>query len=169
MEEWDDEKEEEADLSYKLTQLDDMEAKWRAHEEANLESGYYATSYSGWLSYGSSLATNILENLQLKINDVHIRYEDSLTVPGQKFACGITISSLSAQSCDGNWIPGLINAWNGIASFKLVELKSFAFYWDKLVNSETFGEVPSSELAVSRICVLIYFYLQLQIYIFTTF
>ena len=37
---------------------------------------------------------------QLKIKDVHIRYEDDITIPGQLFALGVTIDSLTAQSCD---------------------------------------------------------------------
>lgn len=148
MKQWDAEAEEQADLDYKLSQLDRLEAKWRAQREAAIEGGYYASSYSGWLSYGTSLVTNIVENVQLKISDVHIRYEDSITVPDHRFACGITIESLSAHSCDSNWIPGFTTNWNEKqASFKLVELQSLNFYWDPLNNNETFGNINSNELA----------------------
>lgn len=48
--------------------------------------GYYASSYSSWMNYGTSLITNIIENLQLNIKDVHIRYEDGVTLPeGEQF------------------------------------------------------------------------------------
>lgn len=125
-----------------------MEAKWRTSREAAIEGGYYATSYSGWLSYGTSLATNIIENLELKINNVHIRYEDAgITVPDQRFACGITIDSLSARSCDANWITGYSTSWNQTsASFKLVELTSMSIYWQPLNNQETFGTASFEEL-----------------------
>lgn len=152
LDEWDDEKERLAELSYKLTQLDDMEAKWRTKREAYLESGYYTTSYSGWLNYGTSLATNIIENLQLVINDVHIRYEDTITIPKTPFTCGIIIESLSAQSCDSNWNPGLTSTWSqNSTSFKLLELKSFSVYWDHLPPDEIFGRTPSSDLVVSLV------------------
>uniref|UniRef100_A0A1B0D2C6 Uncharacterized protein n=1 Tax=Phlebotomus papatasi TaxID=29031 RepID=A0A1B0D2C6_PHLPP len=147
LEEWDAEAEEQADLDFKVARLDRLEAKWRAAREASIEgSCYYASSYSGWMNFGTSLVTNIVENLQLKISDVHIRYEDSITVPNHRFACGITVEWLSAQSCDSNWQPGFTSSQN-TASFKLLELQALSLYWDKLDSHETFGEVPSSDLA----------------------
>ncbi|XP_055378948.1 intermembrane lipid transfer protein Vps13D [Condylostylus longicornis] len=150
LEDWDDEKEKKYDLEYKLSRLDDVEAKFRAQKEINLENNYYASSYSGWLSYGSGLATNIIENLQLKIKDVHIRYEDSISIPNFRFACGVTINSLTAQSCDSNWNPGFNSSWSqNLASFKLVELQSFAFYWDRLTNDTTFGDCEADDLSIA--------------------
>lgn len=102
------------------------------------------------MSYGTSLVTNIVENLELKIRNVHIRYEDAITIPKNPFSCGITIDSLSARSCDANWKTSGSNAssWHqGMASFKLVELESMSFYWDPLKEHETFGEIGSTELA----------------------
>lgn len=149
LDEWDADVEEQADLDYKLSRLDGVEAQWRAAREAALEGGYYASSYSGWLSYGTSLVTNICENLELKIRNVHVRYEDdSLSVPGQRFCCGITIDSLSARSCDENWQTGFKTAWAaGGASFKLVELDGMSLYWDGLRASEACADVNSAELA----------------------
>lgn len=125
-----------------------MEAKWRAQREAADESGYYASSYSGWLSYGTSITTNIIENLELKIKNVHIRYEDtSITIPNQRFACGITIDSLTARSCDSNWMPGFSSSWTQTnATFKLVELSALSVYWQSLDDRETFGDVGIDEL-----------------------
>lgn len=128
--------------------MDRLESKFRANHEANLENGgYYASSYSGWMNYGTSLITNIVENLQLKINDVHIRYEDSITVPNHRFACGIQIESLSAQSCDTNWMASFTTNWSQYtATLKLVELHNLSFYWDPLSNEETFGNCCPSDL-----------------------
>ena len=62
---WDESVEEAAELEHKLGLLDAIEARWRAETEAGSEPGYYASSYSSWLSYGTSLVTNIVENLQV--------------------------------------------------------------------------------------------------------
>lgn len=70
--------EEQAILEYKLSRLDALEARWKADIEH--DPSYYASSYSSWLNYGTSLVTNIIENLQLNIKDVHIRYEDGVTL-----------------------------------------------------------------------------------------
>lgn len=130
--EWNAEIEQETALDFKLASLDRIEAKWRAQRETPVaEAGSYASSYSGWLSYGTSLMTNIVENLQLQINGIHIRYEDGITIPKQKFACGINIDALSAQSCDSSWVPGQTSNWNQQqVTFKLAELTNFAVYWD---------------------------------------
>lgn len=48
----------------KVALLDALEAQWRAEHEAS-DAGYYASSYSSWLSYGTGLLANIVENLQV--------------------------------------------------------------------------------------------------------
>ncbi|XP_069683777.1 intermembrane lipid transfer protein Vps13D isoform X2 [Periplaneta americana] len=146
--EWDEEAEEQAAQDYKLTLLDAMEARWRAEMESSQASSYYATSYSSWLSLGTSLVANIIENLQLKIKDVHLRYEDNITVQGQAFALGVTIESLTAQSCDDKWMPRFVGWDNGDTSFKLMELTGFAVYWDKLSEDQFLGGLSLGELAV---------------------
>lgn len=94
--------------------------------------------------------TNIAENLQLRVKDVHIRYEDDITIPRQSFAFGITIESLSAQSCDADWIPGFTTQWTTSSSaFKLVELTNMAMYWDPIEPpSELLGNMNMNQLAV---------------------
>jgi len=69
--------------------LDALEARWKADIEH--DPSYYASSYSSWLNYGTSLITNVIENLQLNIKDVHIRYEDGITLPdGKQFQMNIS-------------------------------------------------------------------------------
>lgn len=80
---YDNEAEEQAILEYKLNRLDALEARWKADIDA--DPGYYATSYSSWLNYGTSLVTSIIENIQLNIKDVHIRYEDGAILPDGMF------------------------------------------------------------------------------------
>ena len=41
-----------------------------------------------------------MENLQLNIRDVHVRYEDDVTNPQQISAMGLTLESLAARTCD---------------------------------------------------------------------
>jgi len=86
---------------------------------------------------------------QLKIKDVHIRYEDDTTIPGQLFALGVTIDSLTAQSCDDKWMPRFVGWDSGNTSFKLIELSTFAVYWDDLTDGQLLGGLSLDELAVS--------------------
>nr|XP_002733622.2 PREDICTED: vacuolar protein sorting-associated protein 13D-like [Saccoglossus kowalevskii] len=82
---------------------------------------------------------------KLNIRDVHIRYEDSTTIPNQSFAFGITITKLSAQSTDGSWVPKFVSRDSSEMMYKLVELQDFALYWD--LNPEFIGDLPMTELA----------------------
>uniref|UniRef100_A0A182P4B8 UBA domain-containing protein n=1 Tax=Anopheles epiroticus TaxID=199890 RepID=A0A182P4B8_9DIPT len=135
---WNAEVEQQTELDLKVASLDRLEAKWRAQRETPVTEGsYYASSYSGWLNYGTTLVTNIIENLQLTVNGIHVRYEDALTIPNQHFACGIKIDSLSAQSCDATWTPGKTANWSTQhLTFKLVELSNFSVYWDPRAQHE---------------------------------
>jgi vacuolar protein sorting-associated protein 13D len=93
--------------------------------------------------------------LQLKIKDVHFRYEDDTTIPGQLFALGVTIGSLKAQSCDDKWVPRFVE-WNTEnTSFKLIELSKFAVYWDNLTADHLLGGLSLDELSVSMFYKLI--------------
>ncbi|XP_075234181.1 vacuolar protein sorting 13D [Lycorma delicatula] len=147
--EWDEDAEEQAAQDYKHSLLDALEARWRAETEAG-DVSYYASSYSSWLSYGTTLVTNIVENLQLKIKDVHLRYEDDLTVNGSVFAAGVRIESLTAQSCDDTWSPKYM-CWDSVGySYKVVQLSSLAVYWDNNITKDSmWGDLALGELAVA--------------------
>ncbi len=46
-------------------------------------------------SFAEKLATNVIKNLQVKVSDIHIRYEDKTTNPGSPIAIGATLHNLS--------------------------------------------------------------------------
>lgn len=86
---------------------------------------------------------------QLKLNDVHIRYEDAVTCD-RPFACGLTVESLCAESCDSEWRRGftLLSDPEG-CSFKLLELHNLAIYWDPMpVPNGMFADCTITELTV---------------------
>jgi len=49
------------------------------------------------------VATRIIKNVQVKITDIHIRYEDKVTKPEHPFCLGITLHNLSVHTTDENW------------------------------------------------------------------
>ncbi|XP_054285267.1 intermembrane lipid transfer protein VPS13D-like [Macrosteles quadrilineatus] len=146
--EWDESVEEQASYEYKLSLLDAIEARWRAETDTNPEYSYYASSYSSWLSYGSSLATSIVENLQLKISDVHFRYEDDQTASGAGLVLGVQIESLTARSCDETWTPGA-SSRDKSCCFKLLQLANLAVYWDNIPVEQMMGDLAIPELSVA--------------------
>lgn len=126
-----------------MSQLDQLESRWRAlHEDLTNQSSYYSSSYTSWLNFGSSFINNVLINIHLKINGIHIRYEDSSTVSGCPFATGFVFDSLSITSTDEQWTPKFVTRETGGKDnllFKLIEMESCSVYCD--TDVQLFGEL----------------------------
>nr|KAJ3420850.1 hypothetical protein HK105_005137 [Polyrhizophydium stewartii] len=58
----------------------------------------------------AQLTTKILDNLQLSISNIHIRYEDPSISTKAPFSVGITLAELSVVSTDENWKEGFSSA-----------------------------------------------------------
>ncbi|KAA1090635.1 hypothetical protein PGT21_008107 [Puccinia graminis f. sp. tritici] len=97
-------------------------------------------------SFVAAMTNKILDNLQLRIKNVHIRYEDKLSVPGHPFSVGFTLAELSAVSTDENWQESfIVGSKTGV--HKLTKLDSLAIYFNtdsislaSLDNPEEFQE-----------------------------
>ncbi|PIC46698.1 hypothetical protein B9Z55_006302 [Caenorhabditis nigoni] len=85
-------------------------------------------SQDSW--WGASLISTVLNNIQLILNNVHIRYEDNSTILGQTFNCGIRIQKMSMQTTNHHWKPGFAEPQKGTNIFKKLELSGFSIYWN---------------------------------------
>ncbi|KAF9435541.1 hypothetical protein BGZ76_006083 [Entomortierella beljakovae] len=77
----------------------------------------------------NQLITKVVDNLQVSINNIHIRYEDKMSDPKHPFSAGLTLSQLSAVSTDGEWVPTFIQD-EANTIHKLATLDSLAMYWN---------------------------------------
>ncbi|KAK4469058.1 hypothetical protein MN116_006648 [Schistosoma mekongi] len=83
-------------------------------------------------SFGEKLAAQVIKNLQISIKDIHIRYEDSYSIPNRTFSLGLTLSGLTFQTCDSNQKPIFIKD-ESIREFnKYVKLTSLGVYWNPM-------------------------------------
>jgi vacuolar protein sorting-associated protein 13A/C len=80
-------------------------------------------------SFTSSLVTAIVDNVQITVKNIHVRYEDSISNPEHPFALGITLEGFDAVSTDENWVPTFIQSTSA-TTHKIANLKSLAVYWD---------------------------------------
>ena len=143
-EDYDEVKEDNLALEIKFAALEGIESEWRALHDIQ-KSGSYYPSYSSWMSYGTSFIGTIIENLQVQIRDVHIRYEDDSTFPSRPFAFGFSIESLTALSCDQNWTPKFVSRDQGdVMAYKIVELQNMAAYLN--TDAEILGGLSILEL-----------------------
>ncbi|KAH9368568.1 hypothetical protein HPB48_007122 [Haemaphysalis longicornis] len=60
-------------------------------------------------TFVEKLTAQIIKNLQIRIRNIHIRYEDSFTVPGRPFSFGITLYNLSFDTTNEQWEPCVLD------------------------------------------------------------
>ncbi|ESZ98798.1 putative Vacuolar protein sorting-associated protein 13 [Sclerotinia borealis F-4128] len=152
--EWDEEEEERRRQAVKIEKLDSAEMlKDRNQEGLSLEEQQKNQSFT------DSLVTKIIDNLQITVKNIHVRYEDSISAPGHPFALGLTLQEFSAISTDGKWKPTYIQNSSG-TTHKLATLGALAVYWNTdtdLLSTGREAEVPGSTEVTSHDEMLIKF------------
>ncbi|XP_044138116.1 LOW QUALITY PROTEIN: vacuolar protein sorting-associated protein 13D [Bufo gargarizans] len=106
-----------------------LEEKWKSEQEQKGE--------SYWYSVTASIVTRIVDNIELKIQDVHLRFEDGITYPSHPFAFGVCIKNVSVQNASREPVEKFLRK-------KQLEVEDFSIYWD--VNSTLLGDLPPGEL-----------------------
>ncbi|KAL8703518.1 MAG: hypothetical protein Q9201_003303 [Fulgogasparrea decipioides] len=136
--EYDEEEEAKREHAVKMEKLENAELlKQRNSEGLSQEEQQKSQSFT------ESLTTAIVDNLQVSIKNIHIRYEDTISAPGHPFALGLTLKELSAVSTDENWRPSFVQSTSG-TTHKLAVLGELAFYWN--TDATLFGTGKGSEV-----------------------
>ncbi|KAI1290851.1 Vacuolar protein sorting-associated protein 13C [Halotydeus destructor] len=88
------------------------------------------------LSFIESLIANIVNNVQISIQNFHLRFE-STTIRGDNHAvaAGIVMKSLTAVTTSSKWKPVHLNA-KSKSIFKVVKLETFYVYWNAKCSSD---------------------------------
>jgi vacuolar protein sorting-associated protein 13A/C len=139
--EYDEEEEERRRQAVKIEKLDSAEIL----KERNAE-GLSQEEQKKSQSFTESLVSTIVNNLQITVKNIHVRYEDSISTPGHPFALGVTLEEFSAISTDEDWTPTYVQASTGIAN-KLAKLGALAVYWNtdsKLLGTGREAEIPGA-------------------------
>lgn len=123
---YDPEAERQRELRIKKQKLENLELITKTRlEKESLSKGEEIKSEA----FTDSLVTKIIDNLQVTIKNIHIRYEDDHAFTDSPYAVGFTMSELSAVSADESWIASFISGLSTYAR-KLLNLKSLSAYWD---------------------------------------
>jgi hypothetical protein len=95
------------------------------------------------------LIDTILGNLQFSISNVHVRYEDAETQPGQPFACGLTLEKISGSTVDELGRPAFVTSSPLDLLRKALMLRRIALYFDCNVSAwdpgQEWEKVPPAE------------------------
>ncbi|KAG8434275.1 hypothetical protein GDO86_012595 [Hymenochirus boettgeri] len=128
-EDFDELKEKILEKAHKKALLKALEEKWKNEQEQKGE--------SYWYSVTASIVTRIVDNIELKIQDVHLRFEDGVTDPSHPFAFGVCIKNVSVQNAIHEPVERLMKK-------KQLDVADFSIYWDE--NSSLLGDLPPGEL-----------------------
>ncbi|XP_030829188.1 vacuolar protein sorting-associated protein 13C isoform X3 [Strongylocentrotus purpuratus] len=80
-------------------------------------------------SFAEKLAMQVVKNVQVKIRDIHVRYEDRTTNPKAPFALGATLQNISLETTDENWLPCVVDQTVQLVH-KMLRLDSLAVYFN---------------------------------------
>ncbi|NP_001086434.1 vacuolar protein sorting 13 homolog A L homeolog [Xenopus laevis] len=98
-------------------------------------------------TFVEKLITQVIKNLQVKISNIHIRYEDDITNPKCPLSFGVSLQNLSLQTSDKNWNPCLHDE-SAKLFYKLVRLDNLFAYWN--VNSNMFYHKSNTALETMK-------------------
>ncbi|KAI9208535.1 uncharacterized protein BJ171DRAFT_419574 [Polychytrium aggregatum] len=103
-------------------------------------------------SFLTQLTQKIVDNIQVQIKNIHVRFEDSVSSKVRTpFAVGITLSELSITSTNTEWVPAFIQSENGLVH-KLMKLEQLAVYWNtKLESLEGYDQKTAMLYFLSQI------------------
>ena len=97
-------------------------------------------------TYVQQWTSKIIDNIEITLKNVHIRYEDSQTIPNCPFSSGLTLSSFTLSTCDENWhekfVARDINKQSSSIR-KIAKVCSFGLYWStksEVLSKESFRD-----------------------------
>ncbi|KAM4563375.1 intermembrane lipid transfer protein VPS13D isoform 4-T4 [Odontesthes bonariensis] len=127
--EYDGEKEREEERERKKLLLKALEDKFKSECEQRGESYWYSAT--------ASVVTRIVENIELNIQNVHLRFEDESSSPEKAFSFGVCINNVSAQN------PATDSAQKLVRQ-KQLEIEDFSVYWN--TECEFLGKLPANQI-----------------------
>lgn len=90
----------------------------------------------GW---ASRLASRIIDNMQIEIADVLIRFEDAISNKARPYALAVSCKSIKAVSANASWHQAFIDNGSEHSAFtrKIVQVQGFEITWISLKESQS--------------------------------
>ncbi|CAH2355297.1 vacuolar protein sorting-associated protein 13 [[Candida] railenensis] len=123
LEDFDLEEDMKKELNVKKEKLKQLEAI----EKAQNQNESLTSDLKNNETFTENLITKIVDNLQVTIRNIHVRYEDDSVLTELPYSIGLTLDELSAVSTDNSWLPSFISITQAL-THKLLTLKSLSVY-----------------------------------------
>ncbi|XP_028168075.1 vacuolar protein sorting-associated protein 13C-like [Ostrinia furnacalis] len=80
-------------------------------------------------NFFENLFTAIVNNLQIYVRNVHVRYEDSISSKDGPLACGLCLQSLSIETTNSKWKPS-VTPVDATTVYQMMRVESLSLYWN---------------------------------------
>ncbi|XP_068633837.1 intermembrane lipid transfer protein VPS13A-like [Battus philenor] len=80
-------------------------------------------------NFFENLFTAIVNNIQIYVRNVHVRYEDSISSKDGPLACGLCLQSLSIETTNSKWKPS-VTPVNASTVYQMMRIESLSLYWN---------------------------------------
>lgn len=124
-----------------LRQVAEKRAKLKLIEGAN-EAKAAVDKLKTDKSFMEKMIVQIVNNIQIKISDIHIRYEDGTTA-NNMFAFGLTLKRFDIHTTDADWQQTYVKEQSA-KTFKVAKLSGLAVYMN--CNTESFDKYHGKQL-----------------------
>jgi vacuolar protein sorting-associated protein 13A/C len=91
----------------------------------------------------ATLISKIIDNIQIKITNVYVRIEDTMSIPRMPLVLGLVIGSIEAHTMNDKWQQQFIA--NAEITNKQFSVKDFALYMN-FHEMERAGKALESEI-----------------------
>lgn len=84
-------------------------------------------------SFYQQWTAKIVDNIEITLRNIHVRYEDNKSIPGSIFSAGLTLAAFTIVTCDENWHESFIARTNSnLASTirKMARVQNLGIYWN---------------------------------------
>lgn len=115
------------------------EAAW------TMRSGAPTASDTAPVGWTSRLVTRIVDNIQIEIDDVIVRYEDAVSDKRRPYCVALLCERLRAVSAGESWEQAFIDNPHAPETRKIIDVAGFRVNWGPLASDSTSGE-SNSEL-----------------------
>ncbi|CAM9617791.1 unnamed protein product, partial [Ectocarpus fasciculatus] len=92
------------------------------------------------------LVQRIVDNIEINVADIHIRYEDTVLVPGQTVSAGVCLESFVVTTTDKGFVPQFVDRTGSGGQHtkvhKLARVEGFSVYW-RIDDKERFALLPT--------------------------
>jgi vacuolar protein sorting-associated protein 13A/C len=130
-----------ANKKYKLQQSDKLlDLFMQARGQSKLSESESAATKASNATFVQQLTGRIVDNLEITVKNIHVCYEDSLSMRDTTFCCGFTLDSFFVSTTDKSWKESFVSRKSNEPIFKTATMNNIGIYW----NADSGGRKLSS-------------------------